>query len=567
MSALANEAVKVKDGKEPSKRRRSIHEFGIGTTTRRLFNDGNWYTARVMSEPRRIFDVEKRKFVLSRKIKYYADGQEEWADEDQLNDWAYDAGAKEMKEIEQELESSSHGRVDGDIWCADDQSDNNDEEEVEYKQCLHSARATADSALRSSRKRRKSTETTIVTPPPSEITPRSLYSPDGNKLSAAPSEMTGSSVAESCDDPSDDGRRRSKRAKKQPETFVASAKLAKPPPSKDSSGRKNPGVVKKAKAEIRQILMYKMGITIEEIDYALDKMTPPYGQNQAIHIIQTRRQELGNLLQEEENTSTEKFHPHIGMRVRVPEGGSNYHGTVTEGPKWLIPEHSKKEVKMWTVTFDEDQQKEDYDFQELFRYRASRPVVKFEGCRGRTLNALELFCGEGIVTQAFSKREFNVRSIDVDPDSYAMMVLDILKAKYEDIGFVPDFIWASPPCTTCSYLAGGKHRNAKEGQFEKTQTAHDHNLLFAQMICIMRWVKSKNPHLIVVIENPQAQMQKLPMMLEFEKSFGLFKATVDYCAFERPDKKPTNLWTNVSFGSLLPISVVLNLKAAHSVDS
>jgi hypothetical protein len=71
--------------------------------------------------------------------------------------------------------------------------------------------------------------------------------------------------------------------------------------------------------------------------------------------------------------------------------------------------------------------------------------------------------------------------------------------------------------------------------------------LFSQMVYLMKWAKSKNPHLIVVIENPQAQMQKSPDMIDFMETFGLHKATVNYCAFGRLDKKPTNLWTNVSF--------------------
>ena len=58
-------------------------------TVRRLFNDGNWYTARVMTEPHLVFDIVKNRMVYSRRIKHY-DDQEEWADEDQLNDWAYD---------------------------------------------------------------------------------------------------------------------------------------------------------------------------------------------------------------------------------------------------------------------------------------------------------------------------------------------------------------------------------------------------------------------------------------------------------------------------------------------
>lgn len=199
---------------------------------------------------------------------------------------------------------------------------------------------------------------------------------------------------------------------------------------------------------------------------------------------------------------------------------------------------------MWQVTYDDDHTTAYYEWSELLQYRASRPIIKFQGCRGRPLNALELFCGECLVTQKFVERNFNVVSTDIDEESYGLIIRDIQKITYEDIGFVPDFIWASPPCTTCSNLAGGHHRNIAKGQFEKTQKAHDHNLLFAQMMAIMKWFKSKNPHMIVVIENPVGQMQKMPMMIEFEESFGLHKAVVDYCAFGRDDKKPTNLWTN-----------------------
>lgn len=66
------------------------------------------------------------------------------------------------------------------------------------------------------------------------------------------------------------------------------------------------------------------------------------------------------------------------------------------------------------------------------------------------------------------------------------------------------------------------------------------------MAQIMHWAKSKNPHLIVVIENPAALMVKMPLMDELTESLGLHCTKVDYCAFGRHDKKPTHLWTNVS---------------------
>jgi hypothetical protein len=589
-----------------------IEDFEIGSKVQRLFDDGNWYIARVMTEPKYAYDVDKKKGVLSRMIKYFADDQEEWADENQLNDWAYN--------FHKRTRSSSNDTTDGnnkkdqdqdnsdDTNCRGDEYDGKkaDQQNVDWlhngydeeegdddDSLLPGIDNEEDIILLSGNKgkytipeqhARKSKANATITPPPSEIAPRSLFQntkrrlPEYHNSVVAEdnlSEMTGSSVAGSCinsieNKNDNDGRRRSKRARKQTNSFLASAASnpKKPPPpqpdASDATLKKNPrknskknnnlGIVTKTIEEIRKVLKFKMGITEEEVDFALKKMSPPYSQNEAINIIHEHRKENRNMLEDDEvdessspSDGKTKFNPEIGLRVRVREGGSNYYGTVTDGPNNMIPEGADKPVKMWTVTFDDDSTKEDYDWSQLLRYRASRPIINFESCLGRPLNALELFCGEGIVTQELCELKFNVKSIDNNPDSYATNVLDIRTAKYKDIGDVPDFIWASPPCTTFSNLAGGSHRNIPAGEFEKSQEAHDHNDLFAQMVYIMRWAKSKNPHLIVVIENPQAQMQKSPDMIEFMKTFGLHKATVHYCAFGRLDKKPTNLWTNVSY--------------------
>uniref|UniRef100_A0A7S4EG38 DNA (cytosine-5-)-methyltransferase n=1 Tax=Pseudo-nitzschia australis TaxID=44445 RepID=A0A7S4EG38_9STRA len=719
----------------PTKRKISKHvrvpiqEFHIGYTIRRLFNDGNRYNARVMTPPQYVFDEEKDRMVLCRKVKYYADEQEEWFDEDQLNKWAYDTGNtngmndddddRDDKDDSNDEDYNDNGDDDIDDDDVNDDDDNNkkgDEDQrhspsdeshtIENKDAekagndkeyndigdddvdeddnvndddtnkkgdedqRHSptdesrtienkdAKKTDDGDIVSfpeisfldgnddefnddgnnhnvddvnddddnnkkgdedqrrspsgeshimenkdaektddggsvsfpdfpgfdvdadadkidtsiaatfAPKRRKPTpkyyymrQRTSKAAVTSIISDESIESAHRNKKNKNRRESKSSTASTTCSDITEenDGRRRSKRTKRPMDTFLsaAAAELSspsssrkKPAPTPILRGRGRPkraaanlGVTKKTREEARNLLIYKMGITEEEVDYALNQLSPPYSQNKAISLIHKRRLELRSSSDDDCEEEMVKFNVEIGMRVRVREGGSNWHGTITEGPSKMIPEGESKPVKFWGVTFD-DGTKEDFDWHELLRYRASRPIIKFDDCRGRTLNALELFAGEGIVTQEFSELKWSVKSIDVCPKSYATDILDIMEAKYKDIGFVPDFIWASPPCTTCSNLAGGYHRDCKTGAFEKTQEAREHNQLMAQMMYIMKWAKKKNPHLIVVIENPQGQMQKLPMMIEFMKSFGLNKSIVDYCAFERPDKKPTNLWTN-----------------------
>ena len=152
--------------------------------------------------------------------------------------------------------------------------------------------------------------------------------------------------------------------------------------------------------------------------------------------------------------------------------------------------------------------------------------------------------GCGAVTQEFVKRKWAVHSIDNCPNSNAILKEDIMKIAPQDLKFIPDFLWASPPCFTYSNMSGGRHRNAGEEEYEMSPEAREHNFLFARMVEMIRFCQKKHPHLIFVIENPVGQMSKMPMMHEIEDSLGLYCATVHYCAFGRHDKKPTMLWTN-----------------------
>jgi hypothetical protein len=53
-----------------------------------------------------------------------------------------------------------------------------------------------------------------------------------------------------------------------------------------------------------------------------------------------------------------------------------------------------------------------------------------------------------------------------------------------------------------------------------------------------------NPHLIIVIENPVAYLDKVPIMTMMKEDLGLVTASVNYCAFGRDEPKSTHLWTN-----------------------
>jgi hypothetical protein len=514
-----------------------INVIPEGFRIRRKFDDGNFYIARVMSELKWLFDVDKDKQVLNRQVKYYADEQEEWLDEEELNKWAYSPEDSDEDDEEEDEEDASTAKTKRKKHTRDDDDDydeSNNDNEVDKPETQSKKRPATSAVVSPSLSSKRTTS--------GESSGRILFE---NQKSRAPPDAAQAA-----------GKRKKESSSESNSNLPSSSAV---------------GVVKKTKIEARNVLKYKMGITEEEIDSILDQMSSPFNLNEAINNIhKERRTKYDNMISNNNNNNNnnngkgggieeENFHdddstlfePKIGMKVRIPMAGSNYYGKIMSGPKTRKSTDKGGNTVMWTVKFDDDGTKEDYDWNDLCRFRASRPIINLNNRgprgRGRYLCSLELFCGQGIITQEFCERKWLVKSIDSDPKSYATNVIDIMKATYDDIGYVPDFIWASPPCQTCSNLGGGMHRCASSCEFEKTQEAHDHNYLFTQMMYIIKWAKAKNPHLIVVIENPQGQMAKMPLMIEFMRSFSLYKSTIDYCTFDRCDKKPTNLWTNVSF--------------------
>jgi hypothetical protein len=100
-----------------------------------------------------------------------------------------------------------------------------------------------------------------------------------------------------------------------------------------------------------------------------------------------------------------------------------------------------------------------------------------------------------------------------------------------------------------SWLLGGRHRKPKEGEYAKTAEARFHDRLLMRTYYIIELARRKNPHMVVIIENPSAAMKHMPIMQRMVEAFNLTEVHVDYCAFGRHDKKPTDLWTNVSTNS------------------
>jgi len=152
------------------------------------------------------------------------------------------------------------------------------------------------------------------------------------------------------------------------------------------------------------------------------------------------------------------------------------------------------------------------------------------------VKVLELFSG----TESFSKvardRGHECVTLDSDPNFLPVICKDIMDFEIGDLnGFVPDVVWASPPCEAFSVNTIG--RNWVGGQYPKSEKAEKALVVIERTIAIIELLAPR----FYIIENPRAMLRTQPMMLRFPRK------TVTYCQYGEPRMKPTDLWTNVPF--------------------
>jgi hypothetical protein len=153
------------------------------------------------------------------------------------------------------------------------------------------------------------------------------------------------------------------------------------------------------------------------------------------------------------------------------------------------------------------------------------------------MKILELFAGSRSIGKEAEKLNFNVFSSDINNFDKIDYVVNILDFNYSKVTFIPDVIWASPPCTFFSVASIGKHWN-------KDHTPKSDNALLGvkiveKTIDIIKHFKSLNPNLIYFVENPRGKLRKLPVTQYFD-----IRHTVTYCQYGDSRMKPTDIWTN-----------------------
>lgn len=146
------------------------------------------------------------------------------------------------------------------------------------------------------------------------------------------------------------------------------------------------------------------------------------------------------------------------------------------------------------------------------------------------MKILELFAGSRSIGKAAQSLGHEVFSVDIKDFKGIDLVKDMELVTPNDIPFIPNIIWASPPCTTFSIAAIGRHRNMG---VPKTDFAAKSDRLVKNTLALI-----KHFDCLYYIENPRGYLRKMDYMR------GLPRTTVWYCKYGDTSAKPTDIWSN-----------------------
>jgi hypothetical protein len=154
------------------------------------------------------------------------------------------------------------------------------------------------------------------------------------------------------------------------------------------------------------------------------------------------------------------------------------------------------------------------------------------------MKVLELFAGSRSIGKICDELGHEVFSSDWTPFDGIDYAVDINQFDVRKVPFIPDMIWASPPCTTFSVASIGKHWTLDRRP--KTQDAIMGLQILKKTISIIEHYMQLNPNLIWYIENPRGMMRKMDV---WGKILHI-RNTVTYCQYGDTRMKPTDIWTN-----------------------
>tara|TARA_R100000541_G_scaffold55292_1_gene64114 strand:+ start:116 stop:769 length:654 start_codon:yes stop_codon:yes gene_type:complete len=147
------------------------------------------------------------------------------------------------------------------------------------------------------------------------------------------------------------------------------------------------------------------------------------------------------------------------------------------------------------------------------------------------MKVLELFAGSRSIGKVADELGYEVFSVDINNFEGIDYITDILDFDINKLPFKPDFIWASPPCTTFSVASISRHRPHNMPISLEAELGNKY------VIKTLEIIKELNPK-YYFIENPRGMLRKQLFMKGFPRT------TVWYCRYGDTSAKPTDIWSN-----------------------
>ena len=155
---------------------------------------------------------------------------------------------------------------------------------------------------------------------------------------------------------------------------------------------------------------------------------------------------------------------------------------------------------------------------------------------------IELFSGSKTVSGLFQKKGWNTFSIDNNPALNPQLCCNIQDITFEQLPFLPLFIWGSPDCSTFSRAANQEHWIKITNKYRQysyipyTPEAHQAVTMLEATIRILSWY----PNALFILENPIGRLHHMEAM----RRLGHYRFAVNYADFGFEYSKETYLFTN-----------------------
>jgi hypothetical protein len=158
-----------------------------------------------------------------------------------------------------------------------------------------------------------------------------------------------------------------------------------------------------------------------------------------------------------------------------------------------------------------------------------------------SMKVLELFAGNGVISEAFRKRGHEAYTVDWNESLELSLCADISTLEKEQILELckgkPDVIWASPDCTTYSVAGIGNHRRMNPYTYELEPISEYASFCDNCNRHLIELIRQLSPR-FYFIENPRGGLRTMSFMA------GIPRYTVTYCQYGEERMKPTDIWTN-----------------------